>query len=65
MFVLGAGRDETMYNIRNTAIRIYKNLFEVLEKRRGRIPHSVYICDVLREHFGIPLTDTSPSGGDL
>lgn len=54
-----------MQNTRYTAIRIYKNLFEVLEKRRGRIPHSVYICDVLREHFGIPLTDTSPSGGHL
>ncbi|SNQ60372.1 hypothetical protein MNV_180004 [Candidatus Methanoperedens nitroreducens] len=47
--------NDTMQQTIPIGFSINRELLKILDTKRGRIPRSTYVCDLLREHFGIPL----------
>ncbi len=48
-----------------TDVCFEKEIFSALEKARGIASRSAYINQLLKEHFGIPLKESSTSPGEV
>ncbi len=38
-----------------TSFSIEPGLLKIVDRERGRVPRSVYLCDILRERYGLPI----------